>query len=633
VIARVLVSTASQQTWVVNTEACEAQYTDPANNSVVTKLDSDCEDSRGRVFNTTESSSWKTQGFYELWVGQGLGILGNGFYGYDTVRLGIEGEEGPTVNDTIIGTIRSANFWLGHLGLHPKTTNFSEALGPVPSYITRLFEQGSIPSLSFGYTAGAQYRKSSWNRFMVYVLNKPDEGTFLGSLTLGGYDSSRYISNNLSFVFAPNNEQDLTVGLAGLTASTTTRPNIELLEQTDVTMYIDSTVAEIWLPEEICKAFEEAFGLTYDNTTNLYLVDDLLHQTLKAQNPNITFTFNQPYTSNETVQITLPYGAFDLDAKPPYRGLNESTKYFPLRRGTDKNQWILGRAFLQEAYISVDWERARFSVYQCDWKYGKPAQVIPIVSPMYAKVLDTSKKTTGLSTGTVAGIAIGSVSTVMLVVTVIAWWFWRRRRNAVQAKYTAGVARKGSSASTAPSSPVSEKGPNIFPKAELPGESNVSQHELSTEEKEKGVDNVAEIDNTERPIYEMLGDIPVTQEAGGRQLSEKEGMMVRARNINGVDPNAGSEPVSMNGYTRAAPVASLEDVAMLDDRLANSGVSPVTPRAPRDGALLEAGDTFFLGPPPYGRGGHSVEEFLSPISPLDAPTCTDASRRRFSYES
>ena len=89
VIARVLVSTASQQTWVVNTEACEAQYTDPANNSVVTKLDSDCEDSRGRVFNTTESSSWKTQGFYELWVGQGLGILGNGFYGYDTVRLGI----------------------------------------------------------------------------------------------------------------------------------------------------------------------------------------------------------------------------------------------------------------------------------------------------------------------------------------------------------------------------------------------------------------------------------------------------------------------------------------------------------------------------------------------------------------
>jgi hypothetical protein len=53
---------------------------------------------------------------------------------------------------------------VGHFGLHPKPTNFSKdmvAVPPVPSYMTRLFEQGSIPSLSFGYTAGVQYRKLS----------------------------------------------------------------------------------------------------------------------------------------------------------------------------------------------------------------------------------------------------------------------------------------------------------------------------------------------------------------------------------------------------------------------------------------------------------------------------------------
>ena len=217
---------------------------------------------------------------------------------------------------------------------------------------------------------------------------------FLGSLTLGGYDSSRYISNNISFIFSPDNERDLVVALKGLTANSTTRSDIDLLKEIDdVTLYIDTTVAEIWLPLAICEAFEEAFGLIYDNTTGLYLVDDLLHQTLLAQNPSITFTFGQTYTSGEIVQITLPYAAFDLEAKHPYHDLNETTRYFPLRRAEKKEQWALGRTFLQEAYITVDWERSRFSVYQCDWTYGKPSNIVPIISPTYAKVssVETNK--------------------------------------------------------------------------------------------------------------------------------------------------------------------------------------------------------------------------------------------------
>lgn len=84
--------------------------------------------------------------------------------------------------------------------------------------------------------------------FRISLLINTDDALFLGSLTLGGYDSSRYVANNLSFVFSPDNERDLVVGLAGLSANTTTQSNIGLLKQTDVTLYIDSTVAEIWLP-------------------------------------------------------------------------------------------------------------------------------------------------------------------------------------------------------------------------------------------------------------------------------------------------------------------------------------------------------------------------------------------------
>jgi hypothetical protein len=67
----------------------------------------------------------------------------------------------PEVQSTIIGTLITANIWMGHLGLHPKPTNFSVFEKPVPSFMTSLFEQKGIPSMSFGYTAGSQYRTLS----------------------------------------------------------------------------------------------------------------------------------------------------------------------------------------------------------------------------------------------------------------------------------------------------------------------------------------------------------------------------------------------------------------------------------------------------------------------------------------
>ena len=126
----------------------------------MSKFDQDCERDRGQLFNTTDSNTWDEQGFYGLHVGQTFGLDGNGYFGYDTVGLGIPGEEGPTITNTTIATLKTSYFWLGHLGLHPKPTNFTQDMVSVPSYMTRLFEQGNIPSLSFGYTAGVQYRES-----------------------------------------------------------------------------------------------------------------------------------------------------------------------------------------------------------------------------------------------------------------------------------------------------------------------------------------------------------------------------------------------------------------------------------------------------------------------------------------
>ncbi|CAN9422457.1 unnamed protein product [Alternaria alternata] len=629
---QVYVSTASQQIWAINRMACISNITDPTTGEITAfnVFDSECELSRGFLFNSSNSETWEQKGFYQLWIEKYLGLVGNGLYGFDSVGLGRAGEMGPSVQNTTIGTLVTANFWLGHIGVHSKSTNFSVFDDPVPSYITTLFEQKSIPSLSFGYTAGAQYR----------------DQTVLGSLTLGGYDASRLIPNDLTFIFAPDNERDLVVGIVGITANTTSEEDIDLMKTDDVTMYIDSTIAELYLPVEICQAFEDAFGLQYDEATDLYLVDDKLHQSLLAQNPSVTFTLGQKFSTDATLLITLPYAALDLEATPPYRGLKEKTRYFPIRRGGESRQWILGRTFLQEAYLTVDWERQNFTVSAVDWTFGKAPEILPIVSPTYAVAHSTPPKKKPLSSTAVIGIAVGGGFFVALLLCAIGWWFWHRRHKrkleAIKAKYEAEAAAAAVTKmdppvlEETPTSPVrsSTEGVIVFPKAELPGTSHV-HHEMSSSAQEKGLLPVHEADGKEREIYEMPGDMPVLAEAGGRQLSEKESMVVRERIYNGVDP-AGmpdAPPVTHDESRRLAPISPSE-VAIVGGQLPTGNVSPVTPRLPRDGASLELSDTFFQLPPYRARDGRRTEsddDPLSPVSPLEGST--DMSRRRFSYES
>ncbi|KAF2832473.1 acid protease [Ophiobolus disseminans] len=628
---RVGVSTASQQIWTVNYQACIQNVTDGTGKIVeYNKLNSDCETSRGFVYNQTASQSWRGKGYYRLWIEKWLGYPGNGLFGFDTVGLGQAGEKGPSVQNTTVGTMVSTYFWTGHIGLHPKPTNFSVFEDAVPSYMTSLFQQKSIPSLSFGYTAGSRYRNN----------------IVQSSLTLGGYDASRIVRNDLTFIFAPDNERDLVVGVVGLTANTSTKQNIDLLRQKDLNMFIDSTIAEMWLPVEICKAFEDTFGLKYDNKSNLYLVDDVLHQTLLAQNPSVTFTLGQKYSTDATMQISLPYAAFDLQASPPYRGLQQKTRYFPIRQGANSSQWVLGKTFLQEAYLTVDWERQNFSVSAIDWTFGKPQELIPIISPEYAQYEAPRHPKKPLTSGAVIGVALGTGFTAALILVAVGWWFWRRRHKRkveeIKARYEAEVAAAAAAKKATPEAPdepptspiqESESGTGIFPKAELPGES-APHHELSTNPKEKDPMSINEADNTERQIFEMPGCIPERQEADGRQLSEKESMVVRERIYNGVDPNTpDASPTVQEAPRRLGPISPSE-VTMVNGRLpGNANVSPITPRTPRDGAFLESSDTFFQLPPyrPRQDGRPAEDTLLSPISPLEGSA--DSSRRRFSYES
>lgn len=602
---RTYVSFASYQTWVVLPQGCDAATNEQS-----------CSNARGWLFNESASTTWDDIGIYSLWIERNLDYTGDAEYGYDTVGLGGVGEGGPTIENTTVGGLAVTDYYLGIFGINPKPTNFSSFNDPSPSYMTLLKEQNYIPSVSFGYTAGAPYRFTG----------------ILASLTLGGYDESRYESNNLTFGFAADNERDIVVGIQSISTESTvsSSPTATELLPTPIYAYIDSTIPQILLPLDACQAFEQEFGLIYDNETSLYLVNDTLHASLLARNPNVTFTLGQGTTGGETVSIVFPYAAFDLTAQPPYQGLSNSSSYFPLQRAENETQYTLGRTFLQEAYITVDYEAQRFNVSQCVWDEDAQEHIVAIPafngtdSSSITGGTTSSSSSSSLSGGAIAGIVIGAIAVLALIIGILLWHFRRSRKQSVEDEKSlaAGAAGTAGSGSHTPAGSGNERGSEhqVIPKAELDGSSRflpvehygdvkglLSPHPSSapgtpgtpgrpgtagyfsvsgvsssptTPSAGNGthmtgntlfspaspsagtgtVSSTSEADSKERAVYEMPGDMPAIREKDGRMLTEKQVLQHREKVYNGVDPS----PSPVEDGVREVRRMNAEDIVRAD---------------------------------------------------------------------
>ncbi len=165
-------------------------------------------------------------------------------------------------------------------------------------------------------------------------------------MILGGYDASKFEHNNVEFQFAGDISRDLVVGIQSISYSDAKHTDSLLLKE-GIFTFIDATVPQIWLPQDACKLFEDAFGITYNNTVDRYLVNDTTHNALLSQNASIAFELGNDVSGGATVNITLPYAAFDLEIGSPI--VNTTQSYFPLRRAANDTQYTLGRTFLQEA--------------------------------------------------------------------------------------------------------------------------------------------------------------------------------------------------------------------------------------------------------------------------------------------
>lgn len=84
-----------------------------------------------------------------------------------------------------------------------------------------------------------------------------------------------------------------------------------------VGLRIDSVLPQISLPLEACLMFEKAFGLSWNDTLQLYLVDEYTHTILLQTNPSVSFEISGGL-DGVSQNFVLPYSAFDLQVTSPF---------------------------------------------------------------------------------------------------------------------------------------------------------------------------------------------------------------------------------------------------------------------------------------------------------------------------
>ena len=162
--------------------------------------------------------------------------------------------------------------------------------------------------------------------------------------------------------------------------------------------------------------------------------------------------------------------------------VNGSSRYFPLQQAVNVTQYTLGRTFLQEAYVTVNYERSTFQVQQAIFPDQSIAQALVAIQPGNDTITSTDHHASRLSTGAEVGIVAGGVVVASVVVAVVFGFFVRqRRKNRKAAELPADPLISPPSDKSTFSSPSIEPPSEMesFGKVELPVPAHYSRHELA----------------------------------------------------------------------------------------------------------------------------------------------------------
>ena len=316
--------------------------------------------------------------------------------------------------------------------------------GSTPTFIGSLQQTYNLPSKSWGLHVGSA-------RYHIP-----------GSLIVGGYDSTRAIGDVFTGSLTPDGEPVVT--LTGIrinsnsTADDSKATRNFLLDggNASLPVTLHPSVPYLSLPAAVCAAAATFLPLTFLPRLGLYAWDtaDPRYASFIDSPRELNFHF-----AGSRLIVRVPLKLLNLTLEPPL--VDAPTPYFPC--SSSENRFALGRAFLQAAYLAVNWDRQLLFLAQAPGPgYERAAKVAPfapdatamaagsaesfdaswsnaqaaaaassaaaVASPSSAAPGGPASAGGGLSTGAVAGIAVGATAAGFALLGLLAFLVLRARR-------------------------------------------------------------------------------------------------------------------------------------------------------------------------------------------------------------
>lgn len=183
-----------------------------------------------------------------------------------------------------------------------------------------------------------------------------------GSLILGGYDSSRCITQPITSDSTVFKLLDISLNVTrGVSAFLNTdKSTVSGLLQSSGDQPIglevqpEPGVPYLYLPKETCDAIASHLPVTYSEDLNLYLWDmeAAAYSEIVSSPHSLVFSFASSTDGKDASDINVPFALLNLTLEAPLQ--SKPTPYFPCSpwTSTDKAPYHLGRAFLQGAFLS-----------------------------------------------------------------------------------------------------------------------------------------------------------------------------------------------------------------------------------------------------------------------------------------
>lgn len=256
---------------------------------------------------------------------------------------------------------------------YPDGTEYPPQLGQLAlgsSLVNQSFTTGEgLPSINASLVPGYLWANK--------VIPSSSYGLHIGSAALGlplslwvgGYDQSRVLgsvssqSYDSQYNFFAIDLLDIGIGVdhGGSPFSYSARENI-LAEGNSsmpktLSVAMNPAAPYLVLPQSTCAAIAKDLPVTFNAKYGLYFwdVDDPQYSRIVTSPSYLSFTFRASGISNVNLTINVPFQLLNLTLDAPL--IKKPTPYFPCQPPQLTEQYSLGRAFLQAAFLGVDWNQ------------------------------------------------------------------------------------------------------------------------------------------------------------------------------------------------------------------------------------------------------------------------------------